>query len=202
MEKKKLYFLRHAQSEFNKIGIIQGDIDTPLSQEGRQQAKQKAQGFKIYNFKNIVHSSLLRAKETAAYINEHLNLPMFEKDDLKEMDFGAWSAHVKVEEWDKFRRPFYEHGQAPPGGESKNDIYKRVKRAVHEICMEIEEDPILVVAHGMVIRVILGKWFTNDTEKEIRSLEMHNLSLYEVEVEYDANQILPVKYKYIDIFEN
>jgi probable phosphoglycerate mutase len=202
MEKKKLYLLRHAQSEFNKAGIIQGDVDTPLSKEGREQAKEKAPGFKIYGFKNIAHSPLSRAKETAQYINEYYNIPMLEKNDLREMDFGAWSAHTKVEEWDKFRRPFYEEGTPPPGGESKNGLYKRVKNAVHEICMEIDDDPILVVAHGMVLRVLLGKWFTNDTEKEIRSLEMHNLSLYEVEVEYDAEKVLPVKYKYINIFEN
>jgi len=201
MEKKKLYLLRHSQSEYNKIGIIQGDIDTTLSQEGREEVKKMAPVFKNFGFKNIVHSPLARAKETATYINEHLNLPISIKEELKEMNFGAWSAHTKIEEWDKFRRPFYDEGHAPPGGESKNDLFKRVEKAIHEICQEIDEDPMLVVAHGMVYRVLLGKWFTNDTEKEIRALKMHNLSLYEVEVEYDADKIRPLKYKYIDIFK-
>lgn len=201
MKKKTLYLLRHSQSQYNKIGIIQGDVDTPLSKEGRDEVKKMALVFKNFELKNIVHSPLARAAETAEIINEHLNLPINSKEDLKEMDFGEWSAHAKVEEWDKFRRPFYEFGQAPPGGESKNDLFKRAEKAIHEICEEVDDDPVLIVAHGMVYRVLLGKWFTNDTEKEIRQLEMHNLSLYKVEVEFDKDRILPIKYKYIDIFK-
>jgi probable phosphoglycerate mutase len=201
METKKLYFLRHAQSEFNKTGIIQGDVDTPLSKEGRDEIKKMAPVFKNFDLKNIVHSPLSRAKQTARYINEHLDLPMTEKHDLKEMNFGEWSAHAKVKEWVKYRYDFYQHGQPPPGGESKNGLFKRCEKAVHETCMEIDEDPILIVAHGMVMRVLLGRWFTNDTAKAIRELEMYNLSLYEAEFEYDADKIIPLRFEHINIYE-
>jgi len=201
MEKKKLYFLRHAQSEYNKIGILQGDMDPSLSKEGRSHVKKIAPKFKEFGFKNIVHSSLLRAIQTAEIINEELNLPVYKKDDLREMEFGEWSSFAKYDKWIPFRRDFYANDQAPPGGESKSQIFRRVEKAVHEVCLEVDDDPILVVAHGMVIRVLIGKWFTNDTEEAIRSLEMHNLSMYEVEVEYDGNRVNPIKYKYINTFE-
>ena len=200
MLNKTIYLLRHSQSVYNQIGIIQGDVDTPLSKEGRDEVKKMAEIFKKFDIANVVHSPLARAKETAEIINEHLKLPITIKDDLKEMDFGAWSAEAKVEHWDKFRRDFYEHGKPPPGGESKGGLFKRVAEAIHEVCLEIDEDPILIVAHGMVYRVLLGEWFTNSTEKEIRQLKMGNLALYEVEVKYDVDRILPKKHKYIDIY--
>lgn len=201
MLSKTLYLLRHSQSVYNKIGIIQGDVDTPLSKEGRDEVRKMAKLFKQFECENIVHSPLARAKQTAEIINEQLNLPITVKDDLKEMDFGQWSAEAKVEHWDQYRTDFYENGKPPPGGESKKGLFKRVANAIHEVCLDIDDDPILIVAHGMVNRILLGEWFTNSTEKEIRQLKMGNLALYEVEVKYDVDRILPKKYKYIDIYK-
>ncbi|MFC1600306.1 histidine phosphatase family protein [Patescibacteria group bacterium] len=200
MLSKTLYLLRHSQSVYNKIGVIQGDVDTPLSKEGRDEVKKMAKIFKKFELENVVHSPLERAKETAEIINEQLKLPSAVKEDLKEMDFGEWSAETKVEHWDQYRTDFYEDGKPPPGGESKGGLFKRVANAIHEVCLEVDDDPILIVAHGMVFRVLLGEWFTNSTEKEIRQIKMGNLSLYEVEVKYDVDRILPKKYKYIDIY--
>jgi len=200
MLSKTLYLLRHSQSTYNKIGIIQGDIDTPLSDEGKAEVKKMAKVFKNFEFENVVHSPLARAKQTAEYINEHLNLPMQVKEDLKEMDFGDWSANTKVDGWIQYRTDFYEHGKPPPGGESKKELFTRGANAIHEICLEVDDDPILIVGHGMLFRVVLGEWFTNSTEKEIRQLKMGNLALYEVEVKYDVDRILPKKHKYIDIY--
>ena len=200
MLNKTIYLLRHSQSVYNQIGIIQGSVDTPLSKEGRDEVKKMAKVFKKFELKNIVHSPLVRAKETASFINEQLNLPMTAKEDLQEMDFGEWSAEAKVEHWDQYRSEFYGSGKPPPGGESKGGLFKRVVEAVHEICLEVDDDPILIVAHGMVNRVLLGEWFTNSTEKEIRQLKMGNLALYEIEVKYDVDRILPKKHKYIDIY--
>lgn len=201
MQKKTLYLLRHAQSEYNKLGIIQGDVDTPLSKEGRDEVKKMAHVFESFELRQIVHSPLARATQTAELINEVLKLPISGKENLKEMDFGKWSANQKIEYWDQFRRKFYEFGDPPPDGESKNELFKRVETAVHEICMEFDEDPILIAAHGMVNRILMGKWFTNNTEKEIRELEMENLALYKIEVEYDGERVLPVSMKYIDIYK-
>ena len=97
MLNKTIYLLRHSQSVYNQIGIIQGSVDTPLSKEGRDEVKKMAKVFKKFELKNIVHSPLVRAKETASFINEQLNLPMTAKEDLQEMDFGEWSAEAKVE---------------------------------------------------------------------------------------------------------
>lgn len=200
MEKKLLYFLRHGESVYNKMGILQGQLDSPLSKEGKKDAIKAAPVFKKFELEHIAHSSLVRAKQTAQIVNEQLNLPISQWENIKEMDFGGWQSELKYEYWDEFRNNFYAHGTPPPGGESREELVKRTEHTVKEICNEINESPILIVCHGMVMRMLFGEWFTNKTIKEYRELSMPNLALYKVEVEYDAKKLNPLEYKYIDVF--
>lgn len=199
MENKTLYFLRHAQSVYNEIGIIQGDLDPDLSEKGRKDIKEYAPLYASLELKHIAHSPLLRAKKTAQIIADVLNLPTSGWHDLEEMDFGKWDLEMKIEHWDKFRTNFYQHGMAPPGGESKRQLFERAEKEVINICNEIEENPIMIVSHGMVIRILIGQWFTNSSEKELRAIAMPNLALYKVKVKYDSQQIRPEDYELIDI---
>ncbi len=199
MNKKTLYFLRHGQSVYNKLNILQGQIDSPLSDEGEAEAKRVAPRFKDLGVKHVAHSPLLRAKQTAMIVNEQLGLPTSEWKNIQEMSFGKWQHEQKYEYWEQFRRDFYEHGTPPPGGESRNQLYKRVENEVHNICNNIDESPILIACHGMVIRVILGEWFTNATEKGFRSIKVPNLGVFKVEVEYDKTRINPLSHKYVDL---
>lgn len=201
MERKTLYFVRHGESVYNKANIIQGDVDPPLSKEGKEQAAKMGVILKEFEIKEMAVSPLLRAIQTAAIINKSLKLPVSYYEDLREMYFGDWQGEMKVEHWDKFRRNFYEYGETPPGGESKADIIKRGEKCVLQICNEIDKYPILIVSHGMIVRLLIGAWFTNNTEKEIRALRMPNLGVYKVEVEYDRKNLRPKKYEYFNLLD-
>ena len=92
---KSFYFIRHAQSEANKAGIIcGGGVDTPLSQEGIKQAEQARENLANINLPIIpdvmVHSGLSRTRHTAEIINQSLNLPMVEESTIKEHYVGQW----------------------------------------------------------------------------------------------------------------
>lgn len=199
MKKKTFYLLRHSQSVYNKMNILQGPLDSPLSDEGKLEAKRIAPHFKDLGLKHIAYSPLKRAKQTAMIVNECLGLPTSEWNDIQEMSFGDWNYEQKYEYWGKFRHDFYEHGTPPPGGESRNDLYKRVENGILDICNSIDESPILITCHGMVIRVILGYWFTNKTEKGFESIKVPNLGVFKVEVEFDKEKIHPLSYKYVDL---
>ncbi len=199
MLKKTLYLLRHGQSVYNKMNILQGRIDSPLSEEGERDAELIAPKFKDLGIKHIAFSPLLRAKQTAMIINKYLDLPFSEWTDIQEMSFGDWQHELKYEYWDKFRHNFYEKGTPPPGGESREQVYRRAEREIHNICKNVDDSPVLVACHGMVIRILLGEWFTNATEKAFRSIKVHNLSLFKVEFEYDKNRINPISYKEVKL---
>ena len=67
---KKLYLLRHGQTEFNVKKLVQGRCDSPLTDLGRQQAGMAAAWLKAHGVvpDKVVSSPLGRAMDTASLI--------------------------------------------------------------------------------------------------------------------------------------
>ena len=80
----RILLLRHGQSEANKEHIIQGHMDSPLSDLGRDQAKNV--GKKLLDseitFDAVYSSDLIRAKETAKIITKILGVEKIAFDKL------------------------------------------------------------------------------------------------------------------------
>ena len=79
MKKSQLLILdivRHGQTQGNAKQIVEGIIDTPLNEKGRQQAKYAGEWLKNETYDFVFTSDLERAKETASIImkeNLHIN---------------------------------------------------------------------------------------------------------------------------------
>lgn len=67
--------MRHGLSVLNVRGIRAGHIETPLTDEGRQQARRAGQAAKKYQIDTIVCSPLSRAHETAAIVAKEIGIP-------------------------------------------------------------------------------------------------------------------------------
>lgn len=65
---QRIFIVRHGQSKANAAKQVCGQIDSPLTQLGKEQAKKAGQDARSYNFDLIVTSPLMRAKETAQII--------------------------------------------------------------------------------------------------------------------------------------
>ncbi len=155
MKAKKLYFLRHGDTGLH--GRYIGSTDAPLTQEGREQVRKTAIVLQEQGVAKILCSPLLRCRQTLA----ELNLPIFCQfsELLREIDFGRWEGknfteivcndQELVESWvaDPNRFSF-------PEGESLAAFSRRI--ATFRAEMEsMDEDTILVVTHGGVIRHLL-----------------------------------------------
>ena len=144
------YFIRHGQSESNRARIMAGaGIDSPLTDLGRQQADEAGRLLaQIENLPKIIcHSPMQRAAETAAIINQHLNLPMLAIGDLREHYVGDWEGKP----WEEVTR-LWETCNDPPNGEAFADFTLLVKGAMRNALTE--PAPVLVVAHGGVWQAI------------------------------------------------
>ena len=87
----KLYFVRHGESEWNTIGRICGATDIPLTDRGREMARDTAreivkEGIKV---DRIISSPLSRAYETATIIGSVLGVDVKKDDRIKEQNFGV-----------------------------------------------------------------------------------------------------------------
>ncbi|SAK40343.1 phosphoglycerate mutase [Caballeronia pedi] len=157
----QVLFIRHGETDWNRIKRIQGHIDIPLSEHGSLQAEQLGQRLAREGRIDAVYSSdLQRAQQTARPFADALGLELRLSERLRERFYGAFQGHDSDEINDKFPAEYVEWqtrdpGFAPPGdGESQRVFYHRVLHAMEPIVAAHPGGRIAVVAHGGVLDCI------------------------------------------------
>lgn len=143
----ELWLVRHGQTEWNRRGLLQGWVDTPLNQRGRRQARELTESLQGRTFAGVWSSDLSRAVETARLCYGE---PL-QSRALRELDFGdmqglSWEGlspgvRDRMIAFDDF---------AAPGGESHAQMRERVVEFVDSLA----EGAHLVFSHGGVIRML------------------------------------------------
>ena len=161
-KKTKIILMRHAESKANADGIYQGQkFDTGLSDSGRLQATAVAGYLKSFGFTKIFTSIYPRAIETAAYVkNFYPEVPCFELKELNERFIGAVEGTPKDEFAKKYAHILADwHNEIdtrPEGGESFEDVHKRVAPLIEKHVLENAGKNLLYVIHGNVNRILIG----------------------------------------------
>lgn len=153
MSKKTVYFVRHGETLFNSLGKIQGSCDSPLTELGIKQAQVAKQYFEENNitFDSAFSSTQERASDTLELITDQ---PYTRLKGIKEWGFGtyeAFPAHLVPR--DQFENYFVQFG-----GEGQDDVVQRLEQAVHSIVNQDSGDSILVVSHGVTLKVFYELW--------------------------------------------
>jgi len=150
----KVVLVRHGQTHYNRLGLIQGRVDTELNSKGIAQAEALAVRLKDESIDAVYSSPLRRAMQTAQIIVKDRDLAIKTDERLVEVDQGEWT-HKKGEELyrdlERYREwvadPTSTH---PPGGE---DVF-RIERRARSFLKEAKGENILVVSHGGLIAVM------------------------------------------------
>jgi broad specificity phosphatase PhoE len=156
---RTLFLARHGETDWNAAGRWQGHTDVPLNANGRAQASALAELMRRERIAAIASSDLVRALATAEIVAAALGLTVAHVDrDLREQRFGRFEGLTRSEcearfpqEWTRY---VADARAAPPDGESREALLRRVKRAVHRIADELAS-PALVVMHGGAMRSLL-----------------------------------------------
>nr|HAD52338.1 histidine phosphatase family protein [Algoriphagus sp.] len=65
MNRKKIYLVRHGQTDFNLRGVVQGSgIDAPINDTGRAQAKAFFEAYQNIAFDQVYHTALIRTRQS------------------------------------------------------------------------------------------------------------------------------------------
>jgi probable phosphoglycerate mutase len=139
---RPFFYLRHGETETNRLGLITGATDIELNARGRDQALAAAALIKDLNVDAIYSSPLRRARDTAECVAQIAGVPVMVVPGIAERGFGELEG--------KPRRLLVRKA-TPPGGESLADFTERVLAAFAS--MAGGERP-LVVAHSGVFRVL------------------------------------------------
>jgi len=155
----QLTLLRHGESEGVQSNKLQGHLDLPLTNKGREQIRTLA-NYWLNNgqtFHKIIFSPLKRAKETAEIVASVLNIQtIFEDEIWIERDFGMGEGMDLqiIADWYKSKpyptsfEPIYE------SGETEWQVHVRAGKAIEQL-IQFYDGNCLVVSHGNVINAAL-----------------------------------------------
>lgn len=169
MKIRRLVLLRHGQTEYNANSRMQGQLDTDLSDLGRDQASAAAEVLAKRQPLVIVSSDLRRALDTATALAERCGVPVDVDTRLRETHLGDWQGmtHLEVDAVAPGARLAWRDDArwAPHGGESRVDVAARSVPVVDELVVGLDEwgtddagdgsdRPVVLVAHGGLIAAL------------------------------------------------
>ena len=163
----EIYLARHGQNEDNVQGILNGHRDLPLTDLGREQAREAGSNIVEHNltFDSVLTSPLLRARETAEIIAAAAKLPLPQVHPLLiERDFGVMTgrpaADIKrlcapdIIETDTIT--YFLH---PEGAEDFDTLLLRAETLLAELNTKYPRDRLLLVTHGDMGKMIYAAYY-------------------------------------------
>ena len=163
----RLYIIRHAETEYNRKGIIQGsEVDSDINSIGDKQSESFYNYYKSINFDKIYVSALKRTFQTVRRFIDQ-GIPYEKIKELNEISWGVNQGKNDdlvdysklIETWlagdldNKFKE-----------GESPNEMSLRLVKGFDKVLKD-NNDVVLLCIHGRALRILLSKIIDNDLTK-------------------------------------
>lgn len=184
-----LILVRHAESEGNVGGLIQGWTDLRLTSVGEEQARLVARRLALLKVAAIYTSPLHRTRETARPIGDALGLQAVEEPDLRERFYGQAQGLTWAEAAERWPLGEAAHDRdwamAVPEVESLAVLRRRSVSVVNGLLDRHQGETAVVVSHGGTLVQVIAHLFglPEDTWPRIR---MSNTSVTVVDGGADA----------------
>lgn len=180
---KKLYIIRHGETDLNKNGIVQGrGVDSDLNKTGREQGEAFFRRYQNIPFNKIYTSKLKRTHQTVdGFIKKGIAW-----EQLPGLDELAWGKYEGQKSTSELREDFKKLIEAwalghydvkVEGGESPNEVYIRQAGAMKHILAQENEETILICMHGRAIRLLMCLLMKRSLDK-MDEYPHQNTSLY------------------------
>ena len=180
----RLLVIRHGQTKGNTEGRLQGQrSNESLTIEGVKEVVSSIPLFTNMRVHALYSSPLARARETAEILARLFTIPVLERKELLERDFGTltgktWDeisalGHIDLKEKDKALH--YDYRQF--NGESVEEVKTRITLFLNELFEKYNERTVLCVTHGGIVRIlydILGvEQPTHNKNAALHQFEIH-----------------------------
>ena len=156
LEPTRIFALRHGETAWNVAQRIQGQLDVPLNERGREQAARLALALQGEGLAAIHSSDLQRAAATAQALADACGLPVKHDAALRERAFGRFEGETYTDieaRWpeDALRWRKRDVDFAPGGGETLRNFSDRCVSTITRLAHAHRGEAIAVVAHGGVL---------------------------------------------------
>ena len=186
MSSKKIYVVRHGQTDFNLQGIVQGSgVDSSLNENGRAQAQAFFDMYGDVPFDKVYTSSLKRTAQTVTQFIEK-GIPHEVLPGLNEISWGTNEGQKITPEEDAYYHWMLQQWQDGntalriQGGESPDEVAARQMPVIEKITANDKDETILICMHGRALRILMCQLLKYPL-KSMDMFEHTNLCLYLLE---------------------
>ena len=189
-----LFVVRHGETEWNRQGLLQGHLDSPLSELGVNQANALSEHFSKCKWDLIVSSDLNRAVRTSEIIKGASGQKILTDSRLRERELGVAQgltlkdfAEKYPEESSKFSDGCEDY--VIPGGESISQRYNRSIACIREYAELYKGRNIIIVTHGGVLDGVF-RFATKMPLSQPRTFSLFNASVNTIQIQDDLWNIV------------
>lgn len=155
----RVLVVRHGETTWGAEGRFAGREDVPLTSRGRRQASSVAGKIKNLRPRVVLTSPLQRCRLTAQSIGRAAGAPVAVHEALLDALLGEWTGLRPTEIESGWPQEFTiwrsDPDASPPGGESFNDIRRRVRPLLAELVRLYRGHTVVLVTHAAVTKMIL-----------------------------------------------
>jgi phosphoserine phosphatase len=192
---KKIYLLRHGQTDYNLKGVVQGSgINAPLNATGLKQANAFFQKYQNVPFDKVFYTGLQRTRQSVQQFLE-LGIPHEAVVELNEICWGKYEGMPMTPEENRYYQEMLQRWSsgeldyAIEGGESPIMVAERLKIGIQKILTQ-EGNHFLICMHGRSMRILLCLLLNYNLK--FMDLFLHqNLGLYVLN--YDETGIFQIE---------
>jgi phosphoserine phosphatase len=191
---KKIYLVRHGQTDYNLRGVVQGSgIDAPLNWNGHKQAAAFFEHYKHVPFEKVYYTGLQRTKQSVQDFID-LGLPHEGVPYLNEISWGRYEGVPMTNEENKYYEYMLERWSsgdldyAIEGGESPLMVADRLQMGINQILSQ-QFETVLICMHGRAMRILLAVLLGYDL-RYMDVFSHKNLGLYILQQNKSGNFIV------------
>jgi probable phosphoglycerate mutase len=171
----KILLIRSGTTEYECQGRIQGTLDVPLSDEGRQQIEALVEPLRDQPIDMLYYAPCRATQQSAEILSEKLGFKTKKLDSLHNLDHGLWQGmlleDVKVKQ-PKVYRQWQEHPETvcPPDGESLKHARERLLQSLTKLAKKHKQgtvgilvpEPLASLLHCLLLHeAVGGLWRVN-----------------------------------------
>lgn len=175
----KLYLIRHGKTDWNQKGLLQGDFNIPLNQEGRLEILKVREAFKNKKVDLCFSSPLERAYETAKIIFPDLNI--IKENAIVERDLGEFEGK-KHSEYNVYNFWDCKENCNLFGVEPICSLLKRSDMFLQKLKENYSDKTIAVVSHGALLKALHYSIIGYDENEKFDDFSIKNGEVKEYEI--------------------
>lgn len=173
----KLYVIRHGETKNNVLGLVQGQNDSPLTENGINDAYKLQDLIKSKNIDIVISSPLKRTIDTAKILVDN-KLPINIDSRLIERSWGLCEG-ASIDEVDRVKCWNYNLNVNTNGIEELWEVIERVSEFIEDLKRRYNDENILIVTHSAISRCIYYCFNDIPEDGDLSKLKIPNLKIME-----------------------